>query len=183
MEGMVASWENDFLPVQREVETGLYIISSGKTIRQPMRLEKGNSVTGLNIRNGISSRRANSQSSSLRPSPSIGSLGAPPMQRRISSNPSPSSSSVAVVSPPLEPEDNSPSTSGYPTPSSTAYSPAAPRSDYFSRDRTQLSTSLSNASAIAAKKKPPPPPPPKTRLMFVTAMYSFQGQSPGDLSF
>jgi hypothetical protein len=44
--------------------------------------------------------------------------------------------------------------------------------------------SLSNVAAVAAKKKPPPPPPPKKiGAMFVTAMYSFQGQSAGDLSF
>src|SRR5207248_11751728 len=141
------------------------------------------SITGLNIRNGISSRRAGSQSNSPRPSPSVGSLGAP-MQRRISSNPSPTSSSVAVVSPPPEPEDISPSTSVYLTPSSTTYSPAAPQNDYFTRPKIQSSTSLSNISAIAAKKKKPPPPPPKNaKPMLVTAMNSFQGQSAADLPF
>ncbi|KAK7181633.1 sh3 domain signaling protein [Paraphaeosphaeria sporulosa] len=41
--------------------------------------------------------------------------------------------------------------------------------------------------ALAAKKKPPPPPPPKKVGSFhgeyVTAMYDFEGQSEGDLSF
>jgi hypothetical protein len=41
--------------------------------------------------------------------------------------------------------------------------------------------------AIAAKKKPPPPPPPKKVGSFhgeyVTAMYDFDSQNDGDLSF
>ena len=46
----------------------------------------------------------------------------------------------------------------------------------------------SMASAIAAKKKPPPPPPkPKPKQfdnsIYVTAIYTFQGQASGDLSF
>ncbi|KKY23266.1 putative sh3 domain signaling protein [Diplodia seriata] len=44
------------------------------------------------------------------------------------------------------------------------------------------------AAGIGAKKKPPPPPPKKRLASFqkediVTAMYDFQGQGPGDLSF
>ncbi|KAF8460326.1 hypothetical protein BDZ91DRAFT_739567 [Kalaharituber pfeilii] len=44
------------------------------------------------------------------------------------------------------------------------------------------------ASAIAAKKKPPPPPPkPKPKkfdnAVYVTALYTFEGQAEGDLAF
>ncbi|KAF1987941.1 hypothetical protein K402DRAFT_392225 [Aulographum hederae CBS 113979] len=43
------------------------------------------------------------------------------------------------------------------------------------------------ASIAAAKKKPPPPPPPKrigsAHIQFVTALYDFDGQGAGDLSF
>jgi len=49
-------------------------------------------------------------------------------------------------------------------------------------------SSVSTMSAIAAKKKPPPPPPkskPKhlDDSVYVTALYTFQGQAAGDLSF
>lgn len=43
-----------------------------------------------------------------------------------------------------------------------------------------------SASSIAAKKKPPPPPPKPKRSQlstYVTAIYPFEGQSVGDLSF
>lgn len=49
-------------------------------------------------------------------------------------------------------------------------------------------SSASTMSAIAAKKKPPPPPlKPKPKQLdnsvYVTALYTFQGQAAGDLSF
>ncbi|KAH7061049.1 hypothetical protein B0J12DRAFT_279622 [Macrophomina phaseolina] len=52
-----------------------------------------------------------------------------------------------------------------------------------------VATPLQGIAAGIGKKKPPPPPPPKKRLEsfkkedFVTAMYDFDGQGPGDLSF
>lgn len=51
-----------------------------------------------------------------------------------------------------------------------------------------VASTISTASAIAAKKKPPPPPPkPKPKqfdnAVYVTALYTFQGQAEGDLSF
>ncbi|KAK7548061.1 hypothetical protein IWX49DRAFT_613765 [Phyllosticta citricarpa] len=45
------------------------------------------------------------------------------------------------------------------------------------------------AAGIGAKKKPPPPPPkkkfdlPQPRAEYVTALYDFDGQGPGDLAF
>jgi hypothetical protein len=104
----------------------------------------------------------------------------------------------------------SPQHSSYTTPMSmTTFAPAGPNMDYFSRDRLPSTTSthstsqshtpysttppsttpLSSFSASIAKKKPPPPPPPRqpsqTRPpeVWVTALYDFQGQSAGDLSF
>lgn len=51
-----------------------------------------------------------------------------------------------------------------------------------------VTSTMSTASAIAGKKKPPPPPPkPKPKkfdnAVYVTALYTFQGQADGDLSF
>lgn len=80
-----------------------------------------------------------------------------------------------------------------------------PRSDYFNDNRrpsttslassvSQLSLNLGNgcsgtpAAAAAAKKKPPPPPPPKRVPStqpeeYVVALYTFNGEDAGDLSF
>lgn len=44
-------------------------------------------------------------------------------------------------------------------------------------------------SSIASKKKPPPPPPPKKKIgvgkreVWVKALFTFEGQDEGDLSF
>ncbi|OJD36082.1 sh3 domain signaling protein [Diplodia corticola] len=85
-----------------------------------------------------------------------------------------------------------------------AYSPGSPRNqsnEYFnggsspgrmltaSPHTNGVATPLQGiAAGIGAKKKPPPPPPKKRLASFqkedyVTAMYDFQGQGPGDLSF
>lgn len=80
-----------------------------------------------------------------------------------------------------------------------------PRSDYFGANRrpsatslasnmSQLSLNLGNgcsdtpAAAAAKKKKPPPPPPPKRVPStqpeeYVVALYAFNGEGAGDLSF
>ena len=49
-------------------------------------------------------------------------------------------------------------------------------------------TPLASAAAAAAKKKPPPPPPkpkrfPSQQAEYVVALYDFEGQNVGDLSF
>lgn len=96
--------------------------------------------------------------------------------------------------------------------SAVAYSPSnqSQQSDYFGSDppapgRKPSAVSLHSngsgsaiggvatplqgiAAGIGAKKKPPPPPPKKRlesfqREEFVTALYDFAGQGPGDLSF
>lgn len=60
--------------------------------------------------------------------------------------------------------------------------------DYFQARRTSTASSIaSSAAAIGAKKKPPPPVPvkriPSSPVLFVTALYDFEGQSAGDLPF
>jgi hypothetical protein len=47
---------------------------------------------------------------------------------------------------------------------------------------------MSTLSSLAGKKKPPPPPPKKKNIggpkeTWVTALYTFEGQDRGDLSF
>jgi len=62
-------------------------------------------------------------------------------------------------------------------------------SDYFEQRRlSQASSIASSASAMAAAKKKPPPPIPTKRttsqpIQYVTALFDFEGQSPGDLAF
>lgn len=60
--------------------------------------------------------------------------------------------------------------------------------DYFGPRRTSTASSIASAAAaIAAKKKPPPPVPVKriasSPAQYVTALYDFEGQNPGDLPF
>ena len=68
-----------------------------------------------------------------------------------------------------------------------------PNSDYFSqqqeKSRRPSAASSVSAASIAAKKKKPPPPVPTKRLpsvqqaQYVTALFDFDGQAEGDLSF
>ena len=164
-----------------------------------MRIEEQphGSVTGLNIRNGISNYRrpsgnaltsghASNGGHALKPppSPAISASSGPPSpdpttRPRITSIPSQNSLSLAT------PNYNS-SAMASPSPNEpTSHAPAGPRADYFGRDR--LPTNSSMASIAAAKKKPPPPPPqkrlPSTQGFFVTALYDFDGQGQGDLVF
>ncbi|KAL8926210.1 MAG: hypothetical protein Q9208_003113 [Pyrenodesmia sp. 3 TL-2023] len=186
---IISSWDRDFRPIQKEMETGFACLSNGKAVRQPMKLadqNQGHSITGLNIRNGYSQRRASSQSSQLRPSapPAISATPEPPSpdpstRPRISSVPSQNSLSLAMPNyTPMNGDGPSPADS------SSSYAPAGPRADYFSRDRQPSSSSM--ASIAAGKKRPPPPPPkrlPSTQHIWVTALYEFAGQGQGDLVF
>ncbi|MCJ1404583.1 hypothetical protein MMC11_007809 [Xylographa trunciseda] len=198
MSDVIAVWDEDFRPVQHEIETNIAPIATGKAIRIPMKQEDrphGGTMTGLNIRNGFASRKASSQSvnNGLRPSvsPSISDHSGPPSPNpetkpspnfetrpRISSVPS--QTSLALSTP------NYSNTSS-PSPSElyTLHAPAGPRADYFSRDRIPSSSSVLSAQ-VAMKKKPPPPPPKKTPSSqdhWVTALYDFAGQGQGDLVF
>ncbi|KAL8934307.1 MAG: hypothetical protein Q9211_005301, partial [Gyalolechia sp. 1 TL-2023] len=186
---IIASWDNDFRPIQKEVETSFACISSGKAVRQPMKpadQNPGHSISGLNIRNGYGQRRSSGQSTHLKPSasPAISATPEPPSpdpsaRPRISSVPS--QTSLALATP-----NHSSSNGVSPSPGelSNSYAPAGPRPDYFSRDRQPSSSSL--ASIAATKRRPPPPPPkklPSTQDLWVTALYEFAGQGQGDLVF
>lgn len=188
---IISTWDQSFRPVKQEIETGLACVSGGKVVRQPMRLEEKphGSITGLNIRNGISShtqRRPNNQPNTLKPppSPAISASSDPPSpdyrdgRPRISSVPSQTALGLAT------PNYNSSAVTS-PSPGDPAtHAPAGPRADYFSRDR--LASNSSMASIAAGKKKPPPPPPKRvhsTQKDWVTALYDFAGEGQGDLSF
>jgi len=175
MDDVITTWTRDFKPVQQEVES-INCIARGKAVHQSMVIgddasgRKSTSVTGLNVRNGIANRRASSQGR-ISPNPE-------PRVMRI-----PSSNSVADVTPPApEPSPSPEPTPSYgypsshltPTSSYSSHSPAGPSADYFQRGALQ-------------KKKPPPPPPKRIGSqnsgLFAVALYSFEGQGQGDLSF
>ena len=100
--------------------------------------------------------------------------------------------------PPYTPHDPTPTT----TPSSASHTPAftlsgstPSRSDYFPQQKPTTSvnialTAAAAAAAAAKKKKPPPPVPPKRVPSqapdprdYVTALFDFDAQNSGDLSF
>lgn len=189
MTEIIASWDGDFRPIQKEVEAGFACISNGKAVRQPMKLadhNQGHSISGLNIRNGYGQRRSSSQSTHPKPSAPIANNAImdspspdPNARPRISSVPS--QTSLALATPNYS---SSNGVSPSPGEMSNSFAPAGPRPDYFSRDRQPSSSSM---ASIAATKKRPPPPPPKrslsTQELWVTALYEFAGQGQGDLVF
>ncbi|PVI06402.1 hypothetical protein DM02DRAFT_553075 [Periconia macrospinosa] len=209
-EEVVPMWEASFTSLRMEIETGFDVLKGGKAIHQPMRMpDKGETLTGLGIRNkvgmggggGAVRGRSNEsvqtlQSKSPRPdryqlpppSEESSQLQAPP-PINLSSKPSLNSLNASKPryggsSPSLSPHmglDNRRPSYG---------SSTNGHDDYFGKPRI-ASSNATSAGAISpqilGKKKPPPPPPPKKIGSFhgeyVTAMYDFEGQSHGDLSF
>ena len=162
MDDVIGTWERDFKPIQKEVES-INCIARGRAVHSSMSLDdpsrRNTSVTGLNVRNGFA-RRESSQGTSTSPNP----------QARVMRIPSSSSLSAAPQpSPSPEPEYNSRLT---PASSYSAHSPAGPAGDYFQR-------------GVGQKKKPPPPPPKRieSSSLFAIALYAFTGEGQGDLSF
>ncbi|KAF1995470.1 hypothetical protein P154DRAFT_526277 [Amniculicola lignicola CBS 123094] len=207
-EEVIPVWDNSFTPLRKELEAEFGLLKQGKAIHQPMRLpDKGDTMTGLGLRNKVMpSRRGSSNTSvpsisttkpssprpgySLPPTeesgPPVGLSNKPSVNSLNSSRPRIGSSYSPTLS--ATPQD---SYSRRPSTVSTASSLGTNgHDDYFGRPRIQstgssASTSLSPNPA-AGKKKPPPPPPKKIgsfHAEFVTAMYDFEGQGEGDLSF
>lgn len=201
MSDVVSAWKNDFQPAMKDVES-LTLIARGRAVHVQMQsIENGQPSTGYDRRpsaQNLSAPRNPPSSSSRNSSPGMISNG---RASRISSvstmptSPEPPSPkrepSPPLMASPYNANLLSPMSYGAPTPQPAyvAHSPAGPNVDYFSRGRQPSSTTLSSVSTPAAgtfaKKKPPPPPPPKKRELhnFVTARYSFDGMSLGDLSF
>jgi amphiphysin len=64
-EEVVPEWEGTFTPLRKELETEFTLLRTGKAVHQPMRLpDKGDTLTGLGIRNKVlPGRRASSNDS------------------------------------------------------------------------------------------------------------------------
>ncbi len=182
MQKVISAWDADFRPLQREIETGINCIGSGKAVKMPMKLEDqphSSTLTGLNIRNGITQKRIGAPPV---PNKAIGAAAPhtlpPSTSPVIAARPSPSQMALSL------PADNGSTTPG----SSAGHSPIASRVDQFSRDRLpSTSSSSSTAASVVAKKKPPPPVPVKrsssSSVVYVTALYNFDGENDGDLAF
>lgn len=206
MEQVISSWSVDFKPIQEQVEV-LAILAHGKAIHAPMTgsdSRKSSSISGLNLRNNLAARRTSSQNTV----PTISSNPASPGPGRLSRIPSSNSTSSMALARRDEYEQHEDSRQARLSPvhSAAAFAsrpPSGPGNDYFqlkpkisSTSRSPgvvspapLTSSVSSVASIVSKKKPPPPPPKPKRIashqntIYVVALYSFDGQESGDLSF
>lgn len=190
---IIQTWDDAFRPVKHDVEAGLSCIAKGKAAQTSMRIEEKTygSVTGLNLRNGVSSQvhRQPSGQPAIEDKPYGSANIRNGVSQRLPSNPSNTlkphpSPTISAYSEPPSPDyrESRPKISSVPSQTSlglatpnysasaitspsqgdqTVHAPAGPRSDYFTRDRLPSNSSL--ASVAAGKKKPPPPPPPKKK--------------------
>ena len=192
---ITSTWDVDFRPVKQKVES-IACIAGGKTVRTSMKIEERphGTMTGLNIRNGISSQRHSSQSRiedkphNSTSSPSI--RNEIPAQRRPSGNQSnaliqPSSSMSATSDPPSPDygEKSRPRISSVPSQTSLGlatpnYNPSAVASPSPGDpamhapagprgdyfNRDRLPSNSSVVMASIAAGKKKPPPPPPKRI-------------------
>ncbi|KAI1263372.1 hypothetical protein F5Y18DRAFT_126353 [Xylariaceae sp. FL1019] len=207
MEDVVALWSAGYEPVKREFES-ITCIATGRAVRLPI---DDPSLQDRRTSDSSQSNLANPPrrtTSGLIPSkPTIGPRpNRIPSSTSLTSQPSPAleqrpSAGNNYITSNLTPTDfTTASRLGHgqlATPSTLSPNSLRPRTDYFARppsavstagSTTSINTASSFVSAAAAKKKPPPPPPPKkiasTRLeQYVVAQYPFKGEGEGDLSF
>ena len=192
---IMSTWDADFRPVKQQVES-IACIAGGKTVRTSMKIEEKphGTMTGLNIRNGISSQRHSSHSriedkphSAMSGPNSRNAISA---QRRPSGNQSnaliPSSSSMSAASDPPSPEyrDNtrpriasvpSQTSLGLATPNYSSSAVVSPQPGDPAMhapagprgdyfNRDRLPSNSSANMASIAAGKKKPPPPPPKRI-------------------
>ncbi|EER27354.1 hypothetical protein D8B26_006591 [Coccidioides posadasii str. Silveira] len=196
MDVVIQTWEQDFLPIQRQAES-IACISHGKLGRQR---KASDEFRNGGLRNGLGARHTSNTSAIRKPSVSpVRAMHAPPSipadtRPRINGfNTAPSGNLMAAntakqyspprISPtPSESLDPSPY---HTTPPQQAYT--TPVSRNTQRQTSAPTAAIASMAAAAAKKKPPPPPPPprsaSSQIQFVTALYDFGGQGAGDLVF
>lgn len=200
MEQVVSDWKAAFVPVQQQAES-LGCLANGKTVRQAMNGEELYSGSGVGGVNGFGSRRPSSFLHNHRAS--IGGAPAPPRnlappmpvyetKPRLSDLPGHLSAQTGASSPPPadsgRPAQSPSSSSSSPVPPASGYVPAGPYHHHHATTTSNTAATAVAAAAAAVKKRPPPPPPPprsssSVQPQYVTALYDFGGQGPGDLSF
>lgn len=204
-EEVIPLWDSSFTPLRKEMESSFGLLKTGKAIHQPMRLpDKGETLTGLGIRNKVMPGRRTSSNDSVptvtgrvsRPSATLSSPSenGPPLS--LSNKPSYSSLSaskprIPSSSPHLTPGMDQYGRRASATSQTSSYSNGTNgHGDYFGKVPSATSLGAPPAyspNPAAGKKKPPPPPPPKKigsfQYEYVTAMYDFDSHTSGDLSF
>lgn len=190
---IIHTWDVDFQPAKNDIETGLACIAKGKTVQTSMQLQEKphSSVTGLNIRNGVSSQvhRRPSNQAAIDDKPYSSTTGLNirnGVSQRLPSNQSNSSKphpypAMSASSDPPSPDhrETRPRISSVPSQTSlglatpnyissiiTSPSPGDPAMHAPAGPRGDYFTrdrlpSNSSMASIAAGKKKPPPPPPK----------------------
>lgn len=192
LEEVVPVWESSFTSLRKEIETGFELLKGGKAIHQPMRLpDKGDTMTGLGIRNKVMPGRKVASSDSVNtvsaPAPRVGRTlpparspsqdhSPPPAYVNLHSKPSVNSLNATMPrigashSPMLSPTPaDSPwaarrTSTGAASYASSNTTNTTNHDDYFGRPRIGSSTSSASGfstNPAAGKKKPPPPPPKK----------------------
>ncbi|KAG8930715.1 hypothetical protein FRC01_002365 [Tulasnella sp. 417] len=150
-----------------------------KYISTAKQLQASRSTSGgLSPGGGLS--RATSAASTLRPSPT--SYAPPSRASTVSSATSKFGSLASKKAPPPPPPGASLS--------ANAAAPPPPYSPAGAGATPSLARSASATSGVGLKKAPPPPPPVKPKpapapkpVVYVTALYDFDAQAEGDLSF
>jgi hypothetical protein len=207
-EEVIPVWDTSFTPLRTEMETNFGLLKSGKAIHQPMRLpDKGETVTGLGIRNKVMPGRRLSSNESVptitgggrtgRPSQTLTSPaedGPPPVSLASkpsysSLNTSPRPKIASSSSSHLGVGRNSTYGRRLSSTSQTSSYSTSTNGDYFSKPAVSNGSTPTpgySPNPAAGKKKPPPPPPKKIGSFqgeYVTAMYDFDSLTPGDLDF
>lgn len=207
MDQVIADWAADFKPIQAQAEA-IMMLARGQAVHKPMQSGDGakKSYSGMNIRSNITSGRLPSS----QPVPQITS-GTSPQPGRISRMPSSNSlSSQALAQRNEHEEEDNRRTHLTPGPVANFATrpPSGPGHDYFAiapsaqrrpsatnnGSRPDLSAttpgtiSTPYSGSIVGKKKPPPPPPKPKRIAshqdtWVIALYAFNSEEAGDLSF
>ncbi|OQE39996.1 hypothetical protein PENCOP_c006G01110 [Penicillium coprophilum] len=193
MEQVVQDWELAFHPVQAEIDN-FGCLTQGKAMRRAAADHENKKRPSIGGR--ISSRTSSSSlhGSFRRGSQTPGSSSQTPCVPEYP--PSPPLSTISHTSNAIPVGNTAGSTAlstggdyfdpprptllptpqPTPVPSGVVRSPAGPNIDCFQ-------AKVSPMTAAAGKKRPPPPPPASSRPVFVTALYDFDGQGDGDLSF
>lgn len=192
---IISTWDVSFRPVKQEVES-IACIAGGKAVRTSMRIEEKphGTMTGLNIRNGISSQRHSSHSriedKPHNPMNGPNIRNGISAQRRPSGNQSnaliPPSPAMSATSDPPSPEFResarpriasvpSQTSLGLATPNYNASAVASPQSGDPAMhapagprgdyfNRDRLPSNSSVGMASIAAGKKKPPPPPPKRI-------------------
>lgn len=180
MESVVSDWETAFGPIQKEIEA-FYIIKSGRSSRQAA-ASNGNRKPGLSPAPPVSRNGVRRVTSGFLPSKdSTDNESRRPLATEESSAPRPGPPKLSASYGSGVATDFTMATK-MGTPSAISTPDSRGPVDYFGHTTKRQTAEL---AGIASKKKPPPPPKKKFNKPdeTVVALYDFEGEGHGDLSF